>query len=127
MPALTIYSCPRSTLRGLFWQMERYGIGRSRLIRKHPAAFTKEILIPPAFFLLHAVLPLVALLAWWLPAMAMTYGAICGAYWAILLGTGIRVVTNVERIRGGVFVALAIYVTHMGLGWGFLKTILLPN
>ena len=35
-PRLSVYYEPRSSFRGLFRQMMRYGIGRVRLARKHP-------------------------------------------------------------------------------------------
>lgn len=126
-PDLTIYSYPRTTLRGLFRQMVRYGIGRARFLRKHPSAFTKETLIPPAVFLLSAALPVVASVSWWLPWLAAAYAVPLVAYWLALLITGFSLASARKRIVPGVLIALAVWTTHMGLGWGFLKTALLPE
>ncbi len=40
---------PRSSLRGLFKQLVRYGRGRVRFLRKHPDALTISQLVPVAF------------------------------------------------------------------------------
>jgi len=40
---------PRSSLRGLFKQLVRYGRGRVRFMRKHPDALTISQLVPAAF------------------------------------------------------------------------------
>jgi glycosyltransferase involved in cell wall biosynthesis len=40
---------PRSSLRGLFKQLVRYGRGRVRFVRKHPDALTISQLVPAAF------------------------------------------------------------------------------
>lgn len=122
-PELTIYSYPRSTLRGLFRQMTRYGIGRARLVRKHPDAFTKETLIPPGVFLYFAALPLGMLAARFWPALAVTYLAGAALYAAGALAAGLAAVLPRNRVVPALWVALVIAVTHIGLGWGFLKTV----
>jgi len=112
-PDMTIYSFPRETLGSLFRQMTRYGIGRARLVRKYPDALTKETLIPPAIFLSFAVLPLAA-------------GAFFGllvVYWLILLATGLASSLRAGRLAPGLLVAAAVFITHIGLGWGFLSGI----
>ncbi len=120
--ALTIYSYPRSTLLGLFRQMTRYGVGRAHLIRKHPDAFTKETLIPAAVFLFFAALPVAACCATAFPIVGLAYGAAFLMYWLLALGAGFSASWPHRRILPGVLVALAICITHLGLGWGFLKT-----
>ena len=126
-PDLTIYSFPRENLGGLFRQMARYGVGRARLIRKHPEAFTKETLIPPAVFLFFAVLPAVASVSWWFPSLTAAYALPFLIYWLLLLVTGFALARRRGRLRSGMLVAAAVCMTHLGLGWGFLKTAITPR
>ena len=48
-PKIRIRYFPRSSLRGLFHQLARYGRGRVRLIRKHPETFSAGGFIPAAW------------------------------------------------------------------------------
>lgn len=126
-PALTIYSFPRKTLSSLFRQMVRYGIGRACLVRKHPDALTKETLIPPSILLFFSMLPAVLVVAWWFPLLACCYAAAALAYGAILCATGFACAVRRGRFLPSFHVAAAIGTTHVGLGWGFLKTIIRPR
>jgi len=125
-PELTIFSYPRATLRGLFRQMERYGIGRARLARKHPKAFSKETLVPAVVFLLFAVAPLAVLGGWRFPLAGLGYFAAIAAYWSVLLFTGAALAWKRGHLFAAGHVALAIWTTHMGLGYGFLKATVKP-
>jgi succinoglycan biosynthesis protein ExoA len=120
---LLIYSYPRKSLSSLFHQQVRYGVGRARLVRKHIGGLTKETPIPALIFLFFAVLPLVALLSIRFPVIGITYGTLVVLCCLILLITGIKEAMSRERFFPGFLIAAAIWVTHMGLGWGFLKTI----
>ena len=126
-PDLTINSCSRESYRALFRQMTRYGIGRARLVRKHPRAFTKETLIPPTIFLYFACLPLAAVSCLWLPWVALAYALGLMAYCAILCGSGLGAAHGRGRPIHGLAVALAIWTTHVGLGLGFVRTFFSPN
>lgn len=48
-PGLTVRYYPRENLRGLMRQMVRYGTGRRKFTKKHPAALTLNQLIPAGF------------------------------------------------------------------------------
>jgi L-malate glycosyltransferase len=122
-PELTIYSYPRQTLAGLFRQMTRYGIGRARCLRKHPNSFTKELLIPPAIFLFFAGLPFVAAVACLIPLVGIACAALLLLYWLPVLAAGMAQAAKVRRILPGFYVAVTIWLIHMGVGYGFLKTI----
>ncbi|MFH1919642.1 MAG: polysaccharide deacetylase family protein [Planctomycetota bacterium] len=126
-PDLTIYSYPRETLRGLFGQMTRYGIGRARLVRWHPTAMTKETLIPPAVLLVCGLAPLAAAASWWVPLVGLAWLCLLMPYLMALAATGLVMARNRNRAALGPLVSLAIWTTHVGLGWGFLRTILLPG
>src|SRR5207245_2641608 len=76
-PRVRVRYFPRSSLTGLFRQMERYGRGRVRLLRKHPETFTLAGLLPGAFVLGTAAGPALAWLSAWL---AVAYAGALGAY-----------------------------------------------
>lgn len=50
-PRLTVRYYPRESLAALLDQMRRYGRGRTRFYRKHPAALRLSALMPPLFVL----------------------------------------------------------------------------
>jgi GT2 family glycosyltransferase len=107
---------PRGTLGGLLRQMIRYGRGRARLHRKHPAAFTVESLVPSAF-----VLGLLLLIASpWLPVPLRTLVLVAyGLYVLIALGAAVMA----ARARGWALLPvlpIVFFVIHLGLGLGYL-------
>ncbi|MFZ2801938.1 MAG: glycosyltransferase [Syntrophorhabdus sp.] len=122
-PSLLIYSFPRESLFSLFLQQVRYGVGRARLVRKHIRGWSKETPIPALIFSFFVVLPLVLIASLRFPFIGMIYTAALLIYLAILLVTGFKEAMDRKRFFPGIFVALAIWITHMGLGWGFIKTI----
>lgn len=122
-PSLTVRYYPRESLRALFNQMARYGKGRCKFIRKHPGAFTFEVLVPPLFAAGIFVTALSWLLAFvsgallW-PALALT--ALYCLYGALVTGESLRISmrSGLKYLKHLPFVILAV---HAGLGWGFLK------
>lgn len=125
-PELLIYSYPRETLPALFKQQVRYGVGRARLIQKHPEAFTKETLIPVGvLFGSFLAVPASVLYAKMTVLSSLAIG-IMGLYWLILLLTGFKESISRRTFLPGILVFLSIWSTHLGLGWGFIKTIFLP-
>lgn len=121
-PDLLIYSYPRESFNSLFKQQVRYGIGRARLVHKHPGGFTKETPVP-SLIVFFCGLWLISLpLFPFFPFLGMSLSAFMALYWAILLWTGFRAALGEKRFLPGFFVAGAILTTHLGLGWGFLKT-----
>jgi uncharacterized membrane protein len=57
------------------------------------------------------------------PLIGMIYAGMMSLYWVTLLITGFKEALNRKRFLPGIVVGLGIWITHMGLGWGFLKTI----
>ena len=115
-PLLAVAYEPRRTLGGLFRQLYRYGLGRARLHRKHPTAFSWEALVP-AFF----VLGLPALVcAPWLPT---PWGWVLAAPYALYaLLTLVASVATAAR-RGWVLLPLlpvVFFTIHTALGLGYL-------
>jgi GT2 family glycosyltransferase len=116
-PKLAVRYEPRRTLRALFRQMTRYGLGRARLHRKHRAAFSLESLIPAGFT---AGLPL--LLA--APFLPPPWGwALLAPYLLYaLLSIGAAAATAARRgLSLFPLLPLVFFVIHTGLGWGYLR------
>lgn len=122
-PDLLIYSYPRESLSSLFRQQMRYGIGRARLIKKHRSSFTKETPFP-SLILIFFVIWLISLFFYsHFSLLSSLFTIVMIIYWLILLGTGFREAVLRRRVAHGILIALTVWTTHMGLGWGFLKTI----
>lgn len=135
-PFLTVRYYPRENLRGLFRQMQRYGMGRFRFISKHREALSINQLIPAAF-----VIGLIALLIfvpcflftgywtqtapWFLftgywPLLAVLLSVVYGLYLLIVTFESIRIAAR----NGWIYLKhlpLIFFVIHFGLGLGFLK------
>lgn len=125
--ALTIYSYPRETLKALFRQQTRYGEGRARFIRKHTEGMTMETFLPMAVLFFFLSLPVVMATRRILPWGGMIYAVMMALYWLILVVTGLKEAYAAGRVGGGFLVAQAVWMVHMGLGWGLLKTVFLPE
>lgn len=122
-PDLLIYSYPRESLLSLFHQQVRYGVGRARLVQKHVGGLSIETPMPSLIFIFFVALPLAALLSMHSSAIGVVYGTFLLLYCLILLMTCIKEAMSKRRFFPGFLIATAIWITHMGLGWGFLKTI----
>jgi glycosyltransferase involved in cell wall biosynthesis len=119
-PELIIYYYPRDSLGGLFCQMKRYGVGRTRLMFKHPEAFSLIPFIPAALLM---GVPLILLLSLVLPMMKYAAIGIYGSY----LGIDLLVTSYIGFKNGFKYIALlpAIFpVIHIGLGWGIITEML---
>lgn len=124
-PRLTVKYYPRDTLGGLWRQMARYGRGRFRLFRKHPATLSAGTLIPPLFVIgLAACLAGLALsvlagsrsaaLAFSVPPLS--YAALVLAWAAAIAAKhGLRVARHLPAV---------FFTIHAGLGTGFLAAAL---
>lgn len=123
-PRLAVRYEPRRTFRGLFRQMTRYGLGRARLHRKHPRAFTLESAIPPAF-----VLGLPALVAAPLLPRALALVVVLGyalyALLALLFAT--LAAARARALPLVPLVAFAFPTIHAGLGLGYLRGLVTPR
>ena len=131
-PRLAVEYEARRGYGALFRQMRRYGIGRARLAKKHPASMTLGTLIPLLFTLGLHVLALLALLvgtrvppaALWTPLL---WGV--GALYALYLIAALAFAFAASRGPGLALtplVALAFPVIHLGLGTGIASGLLRP-
>lgn len=122
-PRLAVVYEPRRTLGALFRQMRRYGLGRARLHRKHPAAFTWESLVPAAFVVGLLSLPATPLIP---EALRLAWISPYALYLALVLAFSVAAAAR----RGWALLPLlpvAFAVIHMGLGIGYLQGRLLPS
>ncbi len=122
-PDLLIYSYPRGSFFSLFKQQVRYGEGRAKFVKKHPDGFTWETPIPAGIFLFFILSPFAFLFLKNIPEISIANIAIVFLYCLIILTTGIHEAIVRRRFFPAIIAALAIWTTHIGLGWGFVKTI----
>lgn len=123
-PNLLIYSYPRESIKALFRQQVRYGIGRAKLVCKHPQALTKETLIPAFILLLLASLPFALLFHTTHTGVTHVYTAAIIVYIVAVCLTALFQQNARRNPAGLLAMAVAICITHVGLGFGFLDTIL---
>lgn len=116
-PDLIIYYFPRENFSQLFHQMKRYGIGRCRIVWKHPVAFSIAVLIPAAFVV---GLPVLLLLSLWIPQTLPAAIVIYGLYLLVSLLVSARISFKsgwrYMIALPGIFLAI-----HAGLGWGIIR------
>jgi GT2 family glycosyltransferase len=133
-PLLAVKYYPRDSLKGLFRQMKRYGMGRFKFINKHPEAVDINTLIPSIF-----VFGLVALIALGLysvvsflfslsksafvDAAAGFLALVYGVYVILVLGESLRVGLK-EGLRFFKYLPPIFFTIHFGLGFGFLEEML---
>ena len=117
---LAVYYYPRESLRGLFKQMKRYGVGRFRLFRKHPSSLGIGTLVP---FLFTVGVPLMALLSLLHPVFFYLFLAAVAPYLLMIGASSLAVCAK----NGWSYLPILppIYVViHTGLGWGFTVELL---
>ncbi len=120
-PEITVKYFPRDSLRGLMWQMVRYGRGRVRFSRKHPGTWSLGSLIPTVLLLYIAV---GCALAVWVPKVRLFYFLGLSVYVAALLVAAVRVAWR-HRQLSLLSRMPAIFATiHLGAGVGTLREFL---
>ena len=113
-PAISVDYQPRATLKGLAYQMMRYGQGRSRLGRKYPSTITAPSLVPALWLVWLAVAGLVAVV--WTPA-ALALAATISAYILIVVAESARVARDASVFR----LPIVFAAIHVGFAWGYIK------
>lgn len=120
-PQLAIHYHPRGTLRGLAYQMSRYGRGRARLMLKHPKTVSLGPLVPAAFLISVGASLALSFFSLW---AAATWFGIMLTYAITVIATGCRLAWQAREARlallfPGVFLAI-----HSGAGWGVLSELI---
>lgn len=126
-PKLTIFSYPRKTFGSHFRQQVRYGEGRARFVRKHWGGFSLETPLPSMILLYCACAPLIVYYYKVFPLLGAAYIIVLSLYLTLLMVVGVMEAVARRKILPAAQVALAMWITHIGLGWGFLKTVFLPK
>ena len=116
-PAIAVEYQPRGTLRGLANQMARYGRGRARLGRKHPATVTAPSLVPP-LWLLWLVVGSIASLFW--PPFALVLASSVAAYLLVVMAESFRV-WHSQRGVSLLRLPIIFATIHVGFGCGYLN------
>lgn len=126
-PKLMIYSYPRESLRGLFHQMTRYGLGRANFIRKHRSNFSWETPVPALILLMSLLVPVAVAASQFTPLLSGALLSVFCLYSLAVLATGIRPAVAYRSISAGLYVPLAVWTLHLGLGLGLLKGLVKAN
>lgn len=123
-PEIAVRYEPRSSLRGLFRQLVRYGRGRIRLLRKHHDTLSWPALVP-AFFLLGLVagLPLSFLAA----PLAWIYFSVLGLYAFFVLGVSLGQAAYKQDWLIIPWLPPIFVTIHLATGWGLIREALLPG
>jgi polysaccharide deacetylase family protein (PEP-CTERM system associated) len=111
---------PRSTLRGLFQQLHRYGRGRVRLLAKHPDTLSLPCLMPAA--LIAAVIS-GAVLSLYIPTVALAYFASMGIYVLVLVLTSLALAAKARDWQLAAWLPLVFATIHFGAGVGSLHEV----
>jgi len=114
---LAVFYYPRESIKGLFNQLKRYGVGRFRLARKHPETLSVSTLLPALFT---GGMPLLGILSILSSPIFLLFLGILGIYILMILGGSIAI-----SLRNGLrylpFLPLIYPAIHIGLGSGFLQ------
>ncbi len=119
-PDLAVYYYPRSSIKGLFRQLKRYGQGRYRLFRKHKSSLSLGTMVP-VLMTLGIPLGIVVSLLW----NPFVYPFIIALAFYLLLITGWSLAIALRKGIRYFFILPLIYPTiHLALGYGFIKEFL---
>lgn len=120
-PKVSVHYHPRSSLRGLFRQMMRYGVGRMRLFRKHPDTFSWGSFAPAPFVLGLALGPLLFLGGTW---ASLLFVAPVALYLACVLTVSVSLAAWQRDLRLLPWLPLVFATVHIGAGVGILREFL---
>jgi len=116
-PQLAVHYHPRASLRGLIYQMLRYGRGRARLLLKHPGTLAIGPLIPAAFLL---ALAATLALGFASPVFAGMFCLIALVYTMAIVSAGLGLaLRHREPQLAPIFPAVFLSI-HIAAGWGVL-------
>jgi succinoglycan biosynthesis protein ExoA len=116
-PAIAVDYQPRASVRGLAFQMIRYGRGRARLAQKTPSTVTLPSLVPPVWV---AWAVIGAGLSPFSALIALVWAVSVALYLAVVLGESGRLSWHRS---GPSFPRLPVIfaAVHVGFAWGYWK------
>ncbi len=115
-PRFAVKYYPRADLGSLWRQVERYGRGRARLWRKHPATLGVAVPLPTMFFLAVFALSIGGMA---FPALGITSVAMELIYAATVAAASVQVQMSAREPVSASSLPLIFVVTHLGFAWGF--------
>jgi succinoglycan biosynthesis protein ExoA len=118
-PSVKVIYEPRKSIKSLFYQLSRYGLGRAKLAFKHPRSLTLPALVPPLWLVWLLV---GGLLSPVVPYLGLAWVSSVGLYAAVLVAAGLVLG---RRQSPGVAVRLPFVFAaiHLGFAWGFWKEV----
>jgi succinoglycan biosynthesis protein ExoA len=116
-PSIRVRYYPRSSLRGLFHQLVRYGRGRVGLLHKHPESFALSSFLP-ALFLLGTLFGWIGGLLW-SPLWLVYFGAL-GFYAGAILVESLLISLYQKQLRLLFRLPIIFLTVHLAAGWGVL-------
>ena len=119
-PAVAVEYRPRATLRGLVYQLMRYGQGRARLARKLPATISLPSLVP-SLWLVWLVAG--SAIGFFLRPVGLAVLASLAVYLLVALAESVRV-RRAQREVPLRWLPLVFAAIHLGFGWGYLREVL---
>lgn len=110
-PLLSVYHRRRRSFSGLWEQAVKYGSGRAQNLLLLPQTFRPQYLLPLAWLIYLASLPLALVSLFWLLPLAVY--ASCAGFLAV--------VSSVRKRDPALLLQLAVFpIVHAAYGWGFL-------
>lgn len=116
-PKIAVSYFPRGNIKGLWNQLNRYGLGRAKFTLKHPEKFKFKTLIP-AIFVIGTTLGLLSFLIH--PLLFAIYLVVFLLYLG-LIGIEAIMLRRNEPIAFSVKLFIVFLVIHFSIGVGFIK------
>ena len=120
-PRIRLKYHPRGSLSGLAKQMQRYGRGRVRLLRKHPDTFSLKSLAPAGLFFFTLVGGLVSLFS---PLVMWGWLAVMALYGGIIATFSVAMAVREKKIAFLWLLPLVFGAIHFGAGYGLLRELI---
>jgi len=120
-PRVRVRYYPRANVAGFFGQLQRYGRGRVRLLRKHPDTFSLACLVPAAFLLGLIVGPILAAVSGWL---AVAYAGVLALYALTLALGSVLLAWRNRDLRMLPWLPVVFAAIHGGAGTGIWQEVL---
>jgi succinoglycan biosynthesis protein ExoA len=114
-PDIAVHYHPRSSIRGVAFQMSRYGRGRFRLAAKHPHSLSVPAVAPMG--LVFGMITCAALGLWYPPFLGLlAFGAL--VYMTVVLATALSLSKKTALVKAKLTLPLVFMAVHAGFAWG---------